>query len=345
MSPHVFAEACLLGRSKLPRPKHVFISVADHFEPDHGGASPRLQQERVQRWVEHYPALASRCNDSRGRPPQHTFFYPIECYVDKHLEQLSGLVHSGFGDVEVHLHHDGDNAGSMRDLLIESVSRMHGRHGLLHRDSEGLIRYGFVHGNWAINNSHPTGHHCGVENELAVLRETGCYADFTMPAAPHPAQTKTINKIYYASTLSNDPRAHDQGPDATTSSSSPDASLLMIQGPLVVYQNGWFRKPRVENGNVCLTQPLSINRLTNWLKSRVAVQGQPDWQFIKLHTHGCNEANIDYWLGGQTNEFHQDLREAADELGFNYYYVTCREMADLVKQAESGFDSPDFEVL
>ena len=42
------------------------------------------------------------------------------------------------------------------------------------------------------------GRYCGVNDELTVLRETGCYADFTMPAAPDVSQTRTINAIYYA---------------------------------------------------------------------------------------------------------------------------------------------------
>ena len=38
-----------------------------------------------------------------------------------------------------------------------------------------------------------------VNNELEILRDTGCYADFTMPSAPHPTQTWKINSIYSAS--------------------------------------------------------------------------------------------------------------------------------------------------
>ena len=73
------------------------------------------------------------------------------------------------------------------------------RHGLLARRRDtGELPYGFIHGNWALDNSRPDGRCCGVNNELAILRETGCYADFTLPSAPSPAQTAKINSIYYA---------------------------------------------------------------------------------------------------------------------------------------------------
>jgi hypothetical protein len=65
-------------------------------------------------------------------------------------------------------------------------------HGLLARDDRDQIRFGFVHGNWALNNSHPDGKHCGVVNELQVLLDWGCYADFTFPSAPDPTQPTTI---------------------------------------------------------------------------------------------------------------------------------------------------------
>ncbi|MEJ7636728.1 MAG: hypothetical protein WKF75_01760 [Singulisphaera sp.] len=50
-----------------------------------------------------------------------------------------------------------------------------------------------------------------VNNEIDVLRETGCYADFTLPSAPSPTQTRQINSIYYASDDPRRPKSHDRG--------------------------------------------------------------------------------------------------------------------------------------
>ena len=93
-------------------PLHVLLCVADHYEPKWAAAPPHVQQERVERWVRDYPRLAAGIEDSRGRPPQHTFFYPAEEYEPEYLDQLAGLCRRGLGDVEIHLHHDHDTSAA-----------------------------------------------------------------------------------------------------------------------------------------------------------------------------------------------------------------------------------------
>ena len=44
-------------------------------------------------------------------------------------------------------------------------------------------RYAFVHGNFALANC-AAGRDCGVDSEMQILAETGCYADLTMPDRP-----------------------------------------------------------------------------------------------------------------------------------------------------------------
>ena len=60
---------------------------------------------------------------------------------------------------------------------------------------KGDPMYAFVHGNLALANS-AGGKYCGVDNEMAILRDTGCYADFTLPSAPDETQVAVINQIY-----------------------------------------------------------------------------------------------------------------------------------------------------
>ena len=343
MNLSTFASAYVAGKRDVPRPKHVFIAVADHYEPEWNNAAMTVQRDRVNRWVNEYPVTVEGCCDSRGCSPQHTFFYPVECYQAEHLDKLAGLVRAGYGDVEVHLHHDDDTVDSLRQMLIETTHTLHHQHGLLHKDASGAIRYGFVHGNWALNNSHPDGRWCGVNDEISVLQETGCYADFTMPAAPHRAQTKIINSLYYATGDPHRPKSHDTGQLACVGCSPPSDRLLMVQGPLVVrHQRPWL-KPRIENGNVTSTQPLSPRRIDDWLRARVAVAKHPSWQFIKLHTHGAKPINADVWLGESATLFHRGLQSVAQRYGFQYYYVTAREMAILIGQAEQGIKEPQFD--
>lgn len=340
-----FARAASVDLRPIPRPEYVFICIADHFEPDWKDASLATQQERVERWVRDYAGTVDSIMDSRGRPPQHTFFLPIEQYREDLTERIASLVRLGFGDVEVHLHHDNDDGERLASFLTEATQRLHERHGLLSQDSSGMLRYGFIHGNWALDNSHPGGRWCGVNNELTVLRETGCYADFTMPAAPHPAQTRMINRIYYAKDDPNAPKSHDAGQLARVGQRPPPETLLMIQGPLSVRTLRNRFRPRVENGNIGAGQPPTGQRLASWMRANIAVQGHAHWQFIKLHTHGAQDDNASVLLGDPMRAFHQHLHEYAQQREFKYYYVTAREMAQLVSQAEAGCAAPDFDRL
>jgi hypothetical protein len=321
---------------------HLLLCVADHYEPWSGDPSPEVARARVGRWVEEYPRLFGGFRDSDGRPPRHTFFYPLEDYVPEHLDALAGLCLAGFGEVEVHLHHDGDTAESLRDRLLAHKERLASRHGLLARDKRtGEPAYGFIHGNWALDNARPDGRWCGVNNELDVLRETGCYADFTLPSAPSATQTRKINSIYYATDDPDRPLSHDRGVDVGTAPPPADA-LMLIQGPLLLDwgrgRRKWGLLPRVENGCLQESQPPGPHRLDLWLRAGVQVAGRPDWFFVKLHTHGAPESNQRVLLGPPMVELHRELAgRAGRDPEFRYHYVTAREMYNLARAAEAGW--------
>ncbi|HUE74568.1 MAG TPA: hypothetical protein VMP01_27115 [Pirellulaceae bacterium] len=315
----------------------VLICIADHFEPLRGGATITTARERVARWVRGYPELALPFADSRGRPPQHTFFYPAEEYQPELLDTLAGLCQQGLGDVEVHLHHDHDTASALCEKLLTFTAALNDQHGLLARDEADRVTYGFIHGNWALDNSRPDGRWCGVNEEISVLLQTGCYADFTMPSAPAPCQTRTINSIYYAHDDPARPKSHDVGIPARVGARRPDDSLLMIQGPLALdfsrRKHGFL--PTIDNGELTGIRPPTLSRLWNWLGARVCVLGQPDLRFVKLHTHGAWEANTSMLLGEPMRAFHAALRAHANiHDGFRYYYVTARELAAVVDALE-----------
>lgn len=334
-----------LGPLDLRRPLHVFLCLADHYEPLRGGATLSVQRERVARWVREYPRSVAGLADSRGRSPQHTFFYPAEEYVPEHLEAMAGLCRAGHGDVDVHLHHDNDCSDRLRETLESFKEILFHRHGLLARSPAGQITYGFIHGNWALDNSRPDGRWCGVNDELSILRETGCYADFTMPSAPNPCQTRTINSIYYARDDRARPNSHDRGTASQRGVTPADDALLMIQGPLLLgwKRQGWRVSPALENGELHGGRPPTLARFKRWLRAGVGVVGTSDWIFIKLHTHGALERNAEMLLGEPMRQFHYSLAQFARRRpALNYYYVTAREMAGLVRQAEQGAETPDF---
>jgi hypothetical protein len=343
-------------RRRLPRddePVHVILCIADHFEPSGGQASPRQAMERVERWVRDYPKQFGTFRDSDGRTPRHTFFFPIEEYDPAHVDGIAGLCRAGFGEVELHLHHDGDNASHLREQLLHFKELFAGRHGLLARSrSCGNVAYGFIHGNWSLCNGRPDGRWCGVNDELTILRQTGCYADFTMPSAPHVTQCRKINSLYYAVQRPGQPRSHDTGIDVGTAPRPAD-SLLLVQGPLVynLHKRKWGVVPRLENGCIQNSQPASIQRLPDWLRARVQVPARPDWFFVKLHAHGAEEASQEALLGPPMVRFHRELAEhARNQRQFNYHYVTAREMYNLIKAAEAGWtgsvaDALDYELI
>ncbi len=326
-------------------PLDVFIAVCDHYEPDNARPPRHVADARVDRWCRDYPTLFGQFEDSSGRPPQHSFFFPQdEYFVPEYLDQLRVLCEAGFGDVEIHLHHNNDTEDGLREKLESFRDTLHHRHGLLRRHPEtGELTYGFIHGNWALCNSRPDGRWCGVNNELTILRETGCYADFTLPSAPEATQTRIINSIYYASSTSHRPCSHDRGTAATLGVAPPAKHLLMVQGPLTLDWEDRRRGvlPSIENGDLLHRRPPTIQRFLQWLKCGIHVASRPDWCFIKLHTHGCKDGNIDALLGEQTQQFHRDLATlTAEHPHLRYHYVTSWEMSQLINQAESGAAIP-----
>ena len=317
----------------------IMFAIADHYEPLHGQASFEAGLRRVGRWVEQYPAMASQFTDTDGRHPQHTFFFPIEQYRPEFLEPLADLCRRGFGEVEVHLHHDNDTADNLGGQLNEFTRTLHERHGLLSRDDSGRIRYGFVHGNWALDNSLPDRRWCGVDGELSVLRDTGCYADFTLPSAPSPAQTQTVNQIYYASCAGTGRKAHDRGVRAAVGRRPSLDDFLLVQGPVAATWRhaGWRVVPRVENGSLHAGHPPTAGRFADWLSCGISVAGRPDWVFVKVYTHGAPEPNAGMLLGPQTVGFHRDvLNRFNDGDRFRLHYVNTREMVNIIHAAEDG---------
>lgn len=325
-------------------PVDVFLAICDHYEPEWGNPLPEQALGRVHRWCEDYPALFQQFRDVDGRPPRHSFFFPQDQYRPEYIDPLAELCHAGFGEFEIHLHHADDTPDGLEEKLSMLRDALFHRHGVLRRDPiSGEIVYGFIHGNWALNNSRRDRQWCGVDHEIPILLKTGCYADFTLPSAPSDTQTRTINSIYYASDIPGQCKSHDRGIRARVGQSAPADSLLMIQGPLLF--DGSRRKfgllPRVENGDLLGNHPPSLHRLQLWLNAGVTVQGQPNWRFIKLHTHGCKTGNLQMLLGEPMQLFHQELAELhVLQPNFRFHYVSAWEMAQLVHLAERGETNP-----
>ncbi|MEM7294195.1 MAG: hypothetical protein AAF420_12485, partial [Pseudomonadota bacterium] len=114
--------------------------------------------------------MASRHTDADGQHPKHTFFYPEEEYRVEHLDKIARLCHDGFGELEVHLHHENDTAEGLKEKLVRFCQLLRNEHGALSTwPGSSELAWGFIHGNWTLDNSAPDGSWCGVNNEIQVL--------------------------------------------------------------------------------------------------------------------------------------------------------------------------------
>ncbi len=316
--------------------RDIYVCVADHYEPYWQGASRDQARDRVHAWQTTYPELAARHHDSEGRSPQHTFFYPEEEYDSEVLDVLADFADRRLGDVEVHLHHDHDTPASLRAKLLAFTQTLSQRHGLLRRDPvSGEIVYGFVHGNWALDNSRPDGRWCGVDNELAVLVETGCRVDMTMPSAPSATQTRKVNSIYCAKGRPGHRKSHDKGRDVAIGDWRRADEIVLIQGPLTL---NWKRRkfgllPRIENGEVAPDCPPTPERVRLWGDVGVSVAGAESHVFIKLHTHGaqptCQHMLFNGGFETLWTELESQFRDVED---CRLHYVTAWEMYSKVRE-------------
>lgn len=326
-------------RPSTAGPVHVMFCFVDHFEPQWGRPDLATERVRVDRWCRDYRALASRHRDADGRMPQHTFFYPEEEYREEHLDKLAAMCHEGYGEIEVHLHHDNDTEVNFRQCISRFNQTLSEKHGALPRDpASGELRFAFIHGNWSLDNSRPDGRWCGLNNELILLRELGCYADLTLPSAPSDTQTSTINSIYYATDDPHKPKSHDKG-ERVRVGGKPTGDLMIIQGPLGLnWRNRRFGIiPRIENADIRRTSPPTTDRVDAWVRSGIHVQGRPEWIFIKIHTHGTQDHDMETLLGAPAEAMHAHLESRYND-GDNYvlHYVTARETYNIIKAAEAG---------
>lgn len=323
----------LLARlARRGRLTHLVVVVCDHYEPRHGISDDNQPARRVQSWHEGYAALQERCRRELGDVPLHTFFYPPHHGLE-HLPALSAMAYDGLGEVELHYHHDGDTTETLRADLVRVLAD-YNRWGLLLTSGDRpRPAFAFVHGDWALNNS-GGGQYCGVNDELRLLQSLGCWADFTLPSGNH-CQTRTINSIYYASSTPEHPKAHDHGTPARAGVTNRQG-MLLVQGPLGI---NWRAPgyPRIENASLTTPNPGRPDRIRAWIDSNIHVQGRPDWQFIKLHTHGAIERDFDALFGEQAFAMHRELQQNFnDGRRYKLHYATARQAYNMIRAAEHG---------
>lgn len=316
------------------KPKRAWVAITDHYEPLGMGASAELALARVAQWRDKWPRIAEDApRDTEGQRPQYTFFYPQEEYRNYLLEGIAEIVRLGVADVEVHMHHDKEQRDAFVLKLNEFCRRLADDHGLL-RQRDGRTVFGFIHGNWALDNSHPDGKWCGLNGEIALLRDLGCYADFTMPSSPSPTQGRVVNQIYWCRSNANGtPRSFDRGIEATVGGGRR-GDLLMITGPLGL-RFGERLLPRLEAGEIAGYDLPTPPRVRLWFDLAPSIGGDV---FLKLYTHGAQEGNLEPLLGGALKNMFRWLKEEADRRGMEIRWATAWQMYQAAETLIDGYD-------
>lgn len=325
--------------------KHVIVTVANHFEPA-WSETEKLDLDAQRRRLDAYYKLARKTGaatlDSDGVKFSHTNFYPAEQYNEKILDTLAEMQRENLGEVEIHLHHGvekPDTAENLRKTLLEFRDCLAERHKCLSRfDGTGAPRYAFVHGNLALGNS-ANGKNCGVDNELQILAETGCYADLTLPSAPDETQVKMINKIYECGLPLTEKMPHREGRSVEVFGNKPQLPLIFT-GPLLM---DWTRLingipvPRIENGCLGENQPLNAARFNRWMNANITVKGRTDWIFVKLYCHGFFDQDQAACIGDEAARFFNEIVETGEKTSaYKVHFASAREAFNMISAAIDG---------
>ena len=311
----------------------IIFVVIDHWEP--GG-----YEEPLYTWTENYRKLADKHIDSDGIKLQHTWYYPIDNFVGREVDSIVQFCREGYGDVELHFHHHGDDHDSFTQKMKAGLDSLRA-HGAL-RSETGY--FSFVHGNWALDNSREGqgSGMCGVNDEITILQDLGCYADFTFPAMTQTAQPSLVNKIYYCVDDPNKPKSHDTGVLSSVGYTPKENEFMIFQGPYMIDWSNWHFKthPNFEDGNLYWEIPTTIERFETWLSANVHVQGRSNWQFVRPFTHGCTlrqEGAFDNILGKNIDKMLTEVEKRyKDGKKYRLHYMTAREAYNVAKAAEAG---------
>lgn len=322
-------ELVRLFSKKSSSPTHIIFQFVDHYEL--AGKHPRLSE-----WMSKYPRLASRHSDADGSYPKHTWFYALDLMQEDELEQLKELVSAGFGEIELHLHHSHDTSESFQNKLRTGL-KIFQKYGFMRPIKEGIDGcFAFIHGNWSLNNSRGD-QFCGVDNEIELLKQTGCYGDFTFPALYSAAQPNMINTIYYAD-FKKGASGYFKGRRATVGIKETEKEFMIFEGPFTINWRDWHHKwhPTIEDGEVGISNTHgSPVRIDSWIRQGIHVKGRPEWVFVKAFCHGGQD-HLQV-LGEETDKMFSYLEEKYND-GSKYilHYVTSREAYNMVKAAEDG---------
>jgi hypothetical protein len=317
-----YAASAFRAEERVPdSSKHLLFLMVDHYEPGKGADAGT----RSNRWVEKFRKIADGHRDASGRRFRYTWFYPFDEHQADVVAGLAQAAREGYGEVELHWHHPPTISARFPGMLQEALAwfRPYGVMGPSGPD--GRSRFGFIHGLWALDGSQAR---CGVNRELDILFQAGCYADFTFSTAGTISQPRKINSIYYA-TDTDEPKSYDDGDDVRVGRRVDDR-LMIFEGPISI---DWTRL-RLEYASVENYTVPTPARISRWIDTNIHVKGRPEWVFVKVYSHGIQSEDV--ILDRYLDPMLSDLSRICRDRGITLHYVTAREAYNIVKAAEDG---------
>lgn len=321
-------------------PIHLMFCIVDHFEPYNGKADSDKARMRVNIWEEKYPEMADKFLDADNQMPRHSWFYPPHHDL-KFLKPLVALCKRGYGEIEMHLHHNHmppfpDTERTLQNKILKCV-KDYSEYGIFCLPG-GARRFAFIHGDWSLANARGA-RYCGVNNEIDILKDCGCYADFTFPSLGQ-AQPALINRAYYGLDDFSRPKSYNWGEEVVANKIIQDR-LLLIPGILGLRRDKKKRKllPVIESSNIDRVDYLDESRLDYLAAHAIRVRGCPNWLFIKMHTHGARNADFGLPFALPLERAHRYLSDKYnDKKRYFLHYVSAREIYNIIKAAEAGKD-------
>ncbi len=335
--------------SNAGRTEHMVFLMCDHWEPGQGDRALQI----ADKWLANLEEVATRHTDSGGRPFQYSWFYPIDNFDDRVIERVAETARRGFGEIEVHWHHNHPGGKGFREDLAKALPRFT-RVGALIAAPDATPRFAFIHGNWTLDNS-GAARFCGVDDEISALLEAGCYADFTFPALGTAAQPSRINRILFARDTPAPKSYEENASEAQVGQTG--TGLMMIQGPmgldfrnpLILMEYGALDDAEGTDLSGRLSRPATAadyfkpHRVHLWNQIGSRVAGRPNVVFVKIHAHGVQHRKLIF--GGELNAMLTAVANYCNEHGIKLHYVTAREAYNLVRALEQDEQAPLAELL
>ncbi len=307
-------------RYRLEQPRDLLVTVICEL-PQQG------IDEQAEQALNRMTRITEAHVDCTGRHFRYTFACPVYDWSASDMACLTEYCRAGLGEIELLLPSVCPDSDNLRRLLTRSVSSLEQSSFVIVRSSERSSE----------RKASPD-----RKAELLLLRDFGCYADFSFPDPASSLQPSRINTV---TSVSHQADSDNPYKDAASIKSGAVSygDLFVIDGPMIIDWTNWcgLFNPSVEFGRLSYYSPPDTTRIERWIRADVHVDGQPNWVFVKLILS-------DHFLAGSSSELLESLdhtldcleRRLAEGDEYRLHYVTAREMYNIARAAEAGKTSP-----